>query len=274
MSTHSNPTPVVRPEWIVDSVKAQTLLSEEDYLLERLRGGPAQKTIHAFKAVTAQALGGDVIYPAARSSLNRLQQQQAQQQDRHNQQQSLQGQSVEAAESSLSDSKPPAAAAAATPDDREAGGNAAEDEDADAFSFMATSSAAVMEGGGADVSGICGHATAQGGPGSVGVQTSAKPCLFTAQHQQEADDDAVSQLGFEYAVPVQRPTAAAPTWTADDMRAAQAAAAAARSRCDMLKVCIPSVKKTRQCSSGESCVLIWPHTRRALQSQLVTILTM
>ena len=38
----------------------------EDYLLERLRGGPGQLMIHAFKDVTAQPLAAEAIYPAAR----------------------------------------------------------------------------------------------------------------------------------------------------------------------------------------------------------------
>lgn len=57
---------MVRPEWIVDSLKADKLLSMEDYLLERLRGGPGQLMIHAFKDVTAQPLAAEAIYPAAR----------------------------------------------------------------------------------------------------------------------------------------------------------------------------------------------------------------
>ena len=57
---------MVRPEWIVDSLKAGRLISMEDYLLERLRGGPGQRTIHAFKDITAQPLAADAIYPAAR----------------------------------------------------------------------------------------------------------------------------------------------------------------------------------------------------------------
>ena len=239
MSMHSNPTPVVRPEWIVDSIKAQTLLSEEDYLLERLRGGPAQKMIHAFKAVTAQPLDDDVIYPAARPSLSRLQQESDDQQQHCL---TVHEQSVEAAEPSVLSGTLPAGTAIDATDEREASGNAAEDEDADAFSFMATSpNAHETEAGGADASGDHVNGAAQCGPGHVGIRPSASACLPVEQRQRAANDDAASQFGSADAVPEPRPPrqAAAPRWTADDMRVAQAAAAAARSRCDMLKVCAP-----------------------------------
>ena len=274
---------MVRPEWIVDSIKAQTLLSEEDYLLERLRGGPAQKTIHAFKAVTAQALEDDVIYPAARPTLGRLQQQQQQAQqrqmdDKQQHRRTLQMQSAEIAEPSPLHDKPPAAGAVNAMEAREPSGNPGEDDDAEAFSFMATSSAVPgKQAGGADASGDPAQMAEQGG-GLICVHGPpvASACLPTEQRQQAVNEDAASQYGSGDPEPELQPRrpAAAPTWTAEDLRVAQAAAAAARSRCDMLKVCalcqaVPAVvRRTRLCRNSSSCLC------RALQSRRATTLTM
>lgn len=40
-----SPTPVVRPEWIVESIKAGKLLPITEYMLWQLRGGPGQRTL-------------------------------------------------------------------------------------------------------------------------------------------------------------------------------------------------------------------------------------
>ncbi|KAK9810528.1 hypothetical protein WJX72_012236 [[Myrmecia] bisecta] len=43
-----NPTPVVRPEWVVDSLKAGAVLPIHDYVLWQLREAPGQRSIKAF----------------------------------------------------------------------------------------------------------------------------------------------------------------------------------------------------------------------------------
>ena len=254
----------------MDSIKAQTLLSEEDYLLERLRGGPAQKTIHAFKQVTAQPLGEDVIYPAARPTLGRLQQQQAQAEKSHHapaQEQVQQKQEYQpprppqrdytqlAAPSTAGDTA--AAAAMDVALDREPDGNAAEhDDDAEQGDCvtdptgpnLTCDKAAISDGvplchqhdkdwGLADSDA---SALAAVGQGSSNIDAGS----------QYGSGDAVSE---PHPVPEPRQAAAAATWTPEDMRVAQAAAAAARGRCDMLKVrdSIPStpehVSTLRRC---------------------------
>ncbi|KAK9867787.1 hypothetical protein WJX84_002274 [Apatococcus fuscideae] len=45
-----NPTPVVRPEWITDSIAAKRILPTEAYVLWQLRDAPGQPTLKAFQA--------------------------------------------------------------------------------------------------------------------------------------------------------------------------------------------------------------------------------
>ena len=238
----------------MDSIKAQILLSEEDYLLERLRGGPAQKTIHAFKQVTAQPLGEDAIYPAARPTLGRLQQQQAQaekaqqaqaqeqvQQQQEKPPRPAQYDATRVAEPSCSAGDAAAADAVHTATDREPSGNAAEQDDdaerGDGVTALATAPAQTCHTGA--VSGGVSHRDQPDkvwGPAEDGAKA------VVAVGRSSCNDDAGSQYGSGDAVPEPQPVpeprlaAAAATWTPEDMRVAQAAAATARSRCDMLKV--------------------------------------
>ena len=242
----------MRPEWIVDSIKAQTLLSEEDYLLERLRGGPAQKTIHAFKQVTAEPLSEDVIYPAARPILGKLQQQQQaqaekpQHAERHVQQQQQQQQPLpprfdqsEVATPSGAACNPHSAAALHVPDNRDPDGNAAEPDEAESFSFMTKPSLALP---GINAATHRNVGAARGGPDNDGGLVSRSVSTAAEPQRRGSNDDAGSQFGSADAVlepdsvPEPRRAAVAARWTPEDMRVAQAAAAAARSRCDMLKV--------------------------------------
>ena len=243
----------MRPEWIVDSIKAQTLLSEEDYLLERLRGGPAQKTIHAFKQVTAQPLGEDIIYPAARPTLGRLQQQQAQaeklqeaqeQQPQFQQQQDQppgpsQSDATRAAAPSCSDTA--AAAAVHVGSDREPSGAAAEHDD-DAEQGDCVTAAATAPEQACSAAAVSDDAPRCYQPDEDwGLARNGASAVATLGHS-SSNTDAGSQYGAgdavsePHPVPKTRQAAAAATWTPEDMRIAQAAAATARGRCDMLKV--------------------------------------
>jgi len=239
----------------VDSIKAQVLLSEEDYLLERLRGGPAQKTIHAFKQVTAQPLGEDIIYPAARPTLGRLQQQQAQAEKLHQAQAQEQVQqpqdqpprppqydAARVAEPSCSAGDAAAAAATHVATDREPSGNAAEHDDEDAEQgdgVTAIHAAPEQTCQSAAVSGKVPHRNQSDKEWGLAEEGAS---AVAAVGRSSTNDDAGSQYGTGDAVselhpvPEPRQAAAAATWTPEDMRVAQAAAATARSRCDMLKV--------------------------------------
>ncbi|GAB4820844.1 hypothetical protein N2152v2_007890 [Parachlorella kessleri] len=60
-----NPTPVVRPEWIVDSLNAGEVLPIQPYVLWQLRDAPGQKTLLGFRKPEARALPPSAIYGAA-----------------------------------------------------------------------------------------------------------------------------------------------------------------------------------------------------------------
>lgn len=62
-----NPKPVVRPEWIVDSMKAHRLLPHEGYVLQRLRAQPGQKLLAGFQTGGGGSVAKDSVYPQARA---------------------------------------------------------------------------------------------------------------------------------------------------------------------------------------------------------------
>uniref|UniRef100_A0A383W0I0 DNA polymerase kappa n=1 Tax=Tetradesmus obliquus TaxID=3088 RepID=A0A383W0I0_TETOB len=75
-----DPVPIVKPEWIVASLRAGQLLPTKDFLLQTMRDLPGQRQLFEFRAHAAAALAPQEMYPA-------LQQQQQQQQDATDEQQ-------------------------------------------------------------------------------------------------------------------------------------------------------------------------------------------
>ena len=56
------PTPIVRPEWVVESIRAGRLLAIEDFVLWRLKAAPGQQRLRGFAPVAAAPLPKDAIY--------------------------------------------------------------------------------------------------------------------------------------------------------------------------------------------------------------------
>ncbi|KAF8057676.1 REV1 [Scenedesmus sp. PABB004] len=88
-----DPVPVVRPEWIVASLRAGQVLPVKDFLLPGLRDAPGQRQLFEFARHAADALAPAEVYPALGQRQQQAQQQQGQQQQE--QQQGQQGQQPE-----------------------------------------------------------------------------------------------------------------------------------------------------------------------------------
>ncbi|KAL4443032.1 hypothetical protein ABPG77_008523 [Micractinium sp. CCAP 211/92] len=56
------PPAIIRPEWVVDSIRAGRLLPTQDYALQQLRDAPGQRKLKAFQKVQLQALPPSAIY--------------------------------------------------------------------------------------------------------------------------------------------------------------------------------------------------------------------